>query len=338
MTADELQKAEATIARLRQCYAAIRTNVARTIVGQEEVIKLLTTGLVSGGHMLLEGVPGLAKTLMVKTLAETLGWHFSRVQFTPDLMPADITGTEILQSDQAGVRRDLVFHKGPIFANLVLADEINRTPPKTQAALLEAMQEHAVTVNGKTYPLSPPFVVAATQNPIEQEGTYPLPEAQLDRFMLSIYLDYPKLSEERAIAARPARLTVPAMQAVATAEEFQSFVAAVEQVPVSDTVLDYAVSLTVASRPKGQYADSYVRNYVSWGLSPRCSQHLVTASKAAAVLDGRPAPEIRDVRDMALAVMRHRILVNYNALGEGLTSSDVVKHLLETIREPAAAA
>jgi MoxR-like ATPase len=338
MTADELRKAEATIARLRECYAAIRANMARVIVGQEEVIKLLTTGIVSGGHMLMEGVPGLAKTLMVKTLAETLGWHFSRVQFTPDLMPADITGTEILQSDETGARRDLVFHKGPIFANLILADEINRTPPKTQAALLEAMQEHAVTVNGKTYPLPPPFVVAATQNPIEQEGTYPLPEAQLDRFMLSIYLDYPTVKQERAIAARPARFQVPEMKAVATAEEFQSFVAAVEQVPVSDHVLDYAVALVVSSRPKCEHADAYIRNYVSWGLSPRCSQHLVTAAKAAAVLDGRPSPEVRDVREVAPAVMRHRILVNYNALGEGMTSSDVVKHLIETVREPAAVA
>jgi MoxR-like ATPase len=275
---------------------------------------------------------------MVKTLAETLGWHFSRVQFTPDLMPADITGTEILQSDETGVRRDLVFHKGPIFANLILADEINRTPPKTQAALLEAMQEHAVTVNGKTYPLRPPFVVAATQNPIEQEGTYPLPEAQLDRFMLSLYLDYPSRYQERAIAARPARMQIPEMKAVASADEFQSFVTAVEQVPVSDHVLDYAVSLTTASRPKGQYADTYIRNYVSWGLSPRCTQHLVTAARAAAVLDGRPSPEISDVREMALPVMRHRILLNYNALGEGLSSSDIVKHLLESVREPAVAA
>jgi MoxR-like ATPase len=337
MISPEFQKAEETITRLRGCYRAIRENVATTIVGQEEIIKLLTTGLVCGGHMLMEGVPGLAKTLMVKTLAETLGWHFSRVQFTPDLMPSDITGTEILQADEVGTRRDLVFHKGPIFANLILADEINRTPPKTQAALLEAMQEHAVTINGKTYRLPQPFVVAATQNPIEQEGTYPLPEAELDRFMLSIYLDYPTVPQERSIAALPARIKIPDLKTVTTPEEFQTFIDVIEQVPVSGHVLDYAVALATASRPKGPAADDYIRNYVSWGVSPRCTQHLVMASKAAAILDGRPAPEIRDVREMVVPVFRHRILPNYNALGEGLSSSDIVKHLVESVREPAAA-
>ena len=338
MSSDDLRKAQETVARLRTCYAAIRKNVAKVIVGQNQVIRLLTTGLVCGGHMLMEGVPGLAKTLMIKTLAETLGWRFSRIQFTPDLMPADITGTEILQSDETGARRELVFHKGPIFANLILGDEINRTPPKTQAALLEAMQEHAVTVNGKTYRLAPPFVVAATQNPIEQEGTYPLPEAQLDRFMLSLYLDYPSVAEERLIAARPARMQIPEMEISATCEEFQTFVEAIDQVPVSEHVLNYAVALVIASRPKGPHADDYVRNYVAWGLSPRCTQHLVSAAKATAVLDGRPSPEIRDVRDMALPVMRHRIILNYNALGEGLSSSDIVNHLVQAVREPAAAA
>ena len=331
----ELAYAEERIARLRECYAGIRANVATVVVGQEEVVKLLTTGLLCGGHMLMEGVPGLAKTLMVKTLSETLGWHCSRIQFTPDLMPADITGTEILQSDEAGVRRELIFHKGPIFANLILADEINRTPPKTQAALLEAMQEHAVTVNGKTYPLKPPFVVVATQNPIEQEGTYPLPEAQLDRFMISIYLDYPTKSQELEIAARPCRMQVPDMDAVARPEEFADFIDVLDHAPVSDYVLEYAVSLTTATRPKGPDADEFVRNYVAWGVSPRCTQHLVTASKAAAILEGRPSPEVQDVRDMAPAVLRHRMLPNYNALGEGLTSSDIVKHLLDVVREPA---
>jgi MoxR-like ATPase len=334
-TPEELRNAEERIARLRQVYAAIRENVARVIIGQEDVVKLLTTGMMCGGHMLMEGVPGLAKTLMVKTLSETLGWHFSRIQFTPDLMPADITGTEILQSDETGRRRELVFHKGPVFANLILADEINRTPPKTQAALLEAMQEHAVTVNGKTYPLHAPFVVVATQNPIEQEGTYPLPEAQLDRFMLSIYLDYPTTGQELEIAARSFRMRIPEMDTVAAPDEFEDFISVLEEAPVSEYVLEYAVALTTASRPKGPTADDYVRNYVAWGVSPRCTQHLVMAAKGAAILEGRPSPEVRDVRDMARAVLRHRVLPNYNALGEGLTSSDIVNHLLDAVREPA---
>jgi len=337
MSQDDLKQAEAVITRLRECYASLRANMAKVIVGQEEPLKFLTSGLMCGGHMLVIGVPGLAKTLMVKTLSETLGWKFHRIQFTPDLMPADITGTEILQSDETGARRELVFHRGPIFANLILADEINRTPPKTQAALLEAMQELAVTVNGKTYVLPPPFVVVATQNPIEQEGTYPLPEAQLDRFMLSIHIGYPKRDEELEIAARPPRMTIPPMEGVATAEEFRTFVQVIENAPVSEHVLEYAVSLTTASRPKDPGADEYVRNYVSWGVGPRCTQHLVTAAKALAILDGRPAPEVRDIREMALPVLRHRIIPNYNALGEGLDSTNIVEHLLTTVGEPVGA-
>ena len=337
MSQDDLKQAEAVIARLRECYVALRANMAKVIVGQEEPLRFLTTGLMCGGHMLVIGVPGLAKTLMVKALSETLGWKFHRIQFTPDLMPADITGTEILQSNDSGAGRELVFHKGPIFANLILADEINRTPPKTQAALLEAMQEFAVTVNGKTYCLAPPFVVVATQNPIEQEGTYPLPEAQLDRFMLSIHIGYPNRGEELQIAARPPRMSIPDMQGVATAEEFHSFVEVIERAPVSKHVLEYAVSLTTASRPKDSSADEYVRNYVSWGVGPRCTQHLVTAAKASAILDGRPAPEVRDIREMALPVLRHRIIPNYNALGEGLDSTDIVKHLLASVGEPVGA-
>ncbi len=337
MTEERLKNAEETIVRLRECCAALRENMAKVVVGQETPIKLMLTGLMCGGHMLMIGVPGLAKTLMVKTLSETLGWEFRRIQFTPDLMPADITGTEILQSDESGTRRELVFHKGPIFANLILADEINRTPPKTQAALLEAMQEHAATVNGKSYHIKLPFVVVATQNPIEQEGTYPLPEAQLDRFMLSIYVDYPNRDEEMSIAVRPPRLVVPEMESVASSDEFQSFVTVIEQTPVSKHVLEYAVSLTRASRPKDPGADKYVRNYVNWGVGPRCTQHLVMAARSAAILDGRPSPEVRDVREMAPPVMRHRILPNYNALGEGLDAGDIVEHLLESVGEPVSA-
>src|ERR1051326_6741506 len=221
LTQTELEAAEKRIQRLRQCYDALKTEMAKVVVGQDEVLRLLITGLMSGGHMLVIGVPGLAKTMMVKALADLLGWEFRRIQFTPDLMPADITGTEILQADESGRRRDLTFHRGPVFANLILADEINRTPPKTQAALLEAMQELAVTINGKTYHLEPPFIVVATQNPIEQEGTYPLPEAQLDRFMLSIHVGYPSRTDELAIAARPLRAPASGLKPVATREEFR---------------------------------------------------------------------------------------------------------------------
>ncbi len=332
----DLQATQRTIERLREVYQELKGRMATVIVGQEEVVRLVTTGLLSGGHMLVIGVPGLAKTLMVRALSRLLGWEFRRIQFTPDLMPADITGTEILQRDAAGERRELVFHRGPIFANLILADEINRTPPKTQAALLEAMQEMAVTAGGKTYPLEPPFVVVATQNPIEQEGTYPLPEAQLDRFMLSIHIGYPQHGEELAIAGRPARVQaqLPSLTPVANREEFLRFTEVIEQAPVSPHVLEYAVSLSSASRPKGPGAGDYVRRYVAWGAGPRATQHLVTAARAAAVLDGRPAPEVRDVRGMALPVLRHRIIPNYNALGEGVDSGQIVEHLVQSVKEP----
>src|ERR1041385_7570232 len=242
--------AQESVARLRDVCRTLQTQMASVLIGQNEVVRLLLTGLMSGGHMLIIGVPGLAKTMMVKELADLLGWDFRRIQFTPDLMPADITGTEILQSDESGRRRDLMFHRGPIFANLILADEINRTPPKTQSALLEAMQELAVTVNGKTYRFDPPFTVVATQNPIEQEGTYPLPEAQLDRFMLSIHVDYPNRDEELAIGERPARMQMAKLTPVAQRVEFADFIEIIDQTPVSRHVLEYAVSLTTATRPK----------------------------------------------------------------------------------------
>src|ERR1051325_2211143 len=233
MMTEELKSAEQEVARLRECCQSLREQLGTVLIGQEEVIRLLLTGLMSGGHMLVIGVPGLAKTMMVKALADLLRWEFRRIQFTPDLMPTDITGTEILQSDETGHRRELVFRRGPIFANLILADEINRTPPKTQSALLEAMQELAVTVNGKTYRFDPPFTVVATQNPIEQEGTYPLPEAQLDRFMLSIHVDYPNRAEELAIGARPARMQWTELASVAGREEFRDFIEVIDQAPIS---------------------------------------------------------------------------------------------------------
>jgi MoxR-like ATPase len=337
MNPTELQDAGAEVARLRECCQALQKQMAAVLIGQQEVVRLLLTGLLSGGHMLVIGVPGLAKTMMVKALAQLLGWDFRRIQFTPDLMPADITGTEILQSDESGRRRDLVFHRGPVFANLILADEINRTPPKTQAALLEAMQELAVTVNGKTYHLEPPFIVVATQNPIEQEGTYPLPEAQLDRFMLSIHVDYPARADEVEIAGRSIRAQANGLTPLAKKEDFRRFIQIVDQMPVARPLLEHAVALTTASRPKNAEAADYVRRYVAWGAGPRATQHLVTAAKACALLDGRPSPEISDLHRMAGPVLRHRIIPNYNALGEGIESDAIVQHLLKTVREPAVA-
>ena len=336
MNQTDLKAAEQDVAHLRECCQSLQKQMATVLIGQGEVVRLLLTGLMSGGHMLVIGVPGLAKTMMVKALADLLGWDFRRIQFTPDLMPADITGTEILQADESGRRRDLIFHRGPVFANLILADEINRTPPKTQAALLEAMQELAVTVNGKTYRLAPPFIVVATQNPIEQEGTYPLPEAQLDRFMLSIHVDYPARTDEVNIAARPLRAKWDGFTPLAKKEDFQRFIEVVDQMPVSNHVLQYAVALATASRPKDSTADEFVRRYVAWGAGPRATQHLVTASKAAALLDGRPTPEASDLKRMAVPVLRHRIIPNYNALGEGIEADAIVRHLLDTRPEPAA--
>src|SRR5262245_53683522 len=254
-----------TISRLRATFQQLETQLNSVLIGQREIVRLLLTGVVSGGHMLVIGVPGLAKTMMVKALADLLGWDFRRIQFTPDLMPADITGTEILQSDESGQRRSLMFHRGPVFANLILADEINRTPPKTQAALLEAMQELAVTVNGKTYRMEPPFIVVATQNPIEQEGTYPLPEAQLDRFLLSIHVEYPSRDQEVDIAALPIRSKSSGLTPLAKREEFNQFISIIDQIPVSRHVLEAAVAITAASRPKEKGADEFVKRYVAWG-------------------------------------------------------------------------
>jgi MoxR-like ATPase len=335
MNDDEIRKAEKEVTTLREVCRQLQEQIATVLIGQDEVVRLLLTGLISGGHMLVIGVPGLAKTMMVKTLADLLGWNFRRIQFTPDLMPADITGTEILQADESGRRRDLVFHRGPIFANLVLADEINRTPPKTQAALLEAMQELAVTANGKTYPLDPPFIVVATQNPIEQEGTYPLPEAQLDRFMLSIHVNYPTRAEEIRIAARPPRGQSNGLAPVARKEDFTRFTSIVDQMPVSPQVIEHAVDLVTATRPKDAGASDYVRRYVAWGAGPRATQHLVAAAKASALLDGRPTPEISDLHRMAAPVLRHRIIANYNALGEGIESDAIVHHLVNDLRRGA---
>ena len=330
MNPEDIKVAEQDVARLRECCASIQKQLGTVLIGQDEVVRLLLTGLMSGGHMLVIGVPGLAKTMMVKALSDLLGWDFRRIQFTPDLMPADITGTEILQMEEGGQRRDLVFRKGPIFANLILADEINRTPPKTQAALLEAMQELAVTVSGKTYHMEPPFIVVATQNPIEQEGTYPLPEAQLDRFMLSIHVGYPSRADEVGIAALPIRAKSSGLVPLAKREEFTKFISIIDAMPISRHVLEAAVAITTASRPKEKDASDYVKRYIAWGAGPRATQHLVTASKASALLDGRPTPEVSDLKRMAIPVLRHRIVANYNALGEGIESDAIVQHLVES--------
>ena len=304
------------------------------IVGQDRIIGELLTSLFARGHALIIGVPGLAKTLLVKTLAQTLGWDFKRIQFTPDLMPSDITGTEILQTDSATGQRVMTFVKGPLFANLILADEINRTPPKTQAALLEAMQEYTVTAAGRTYYLATPFFVMATQNPIEHEGTYPLPEAQLDRFMFSIHIGYPAREEELRIVDETTTTDTPAVRTVFSKEEVLQYQALVRRVPVSRHVLEFAIDLARASRPEAEGADAFVNEYVEWGAGPRASQYLVLGAKTLALMEGKPSPSCDDVRSVALPVLQHRILPNYKATGEGVTPAQIIARLLRTVKEP----
>jgi MoxR-like ATPase len=314
-------------------YAELRTEIAKVIVGQDKVVEQLLTVLFARGHALIIGVPGLAKTLLVKTLASALGWDFKRIQFTPDLMPSDITGTEILQTDQTTGERSMRFVKGPLFANLVLADEINRTPPKTQAALLEAMQEYTVTAAGRTFPLEKPFFVVATQNPIEHEGTYPLPEAQLDRFMFSVDVAYPARDEEVRIVEETTTNAVTQANAVFAKEDVLKFQELVRRVPVSKHVVDYAIDLCRASRPIDK-ADSFIRNYVEWGAGPRASQYLILGARALALMRGKPTPSCSEVREVARPVLKHRVIPNYNATGEGITSSRIVERLLEIVKEP----
>jgi len=313
---------------------ALQAELHTVIVGQDLILNLVLTVLFARGHALIIGVPGLAKTLLVKTLAQSLGWHFKRIQFTPDLMPSDITGTEILQTDPATGNRIMTFVRGPLFANLVLADEINRTPPKTQAALLEAMQELTVTAAGTTYHLEPPFLVLATQNPIEHEGTYPLPEAQLDRFMFSINIGYPDRNDELKIVSETTTTELPPVRTIVSKEEVLLFQSLVRRVPVSSHVLEYAVDLARASRPAGDAALPFVREYVEWGAGPRASQYLVLGAKTNALLHGRPSPSCEDVRAAASPVLGHRIIPNYKAAGEGITPSNVIEMLLKNVKEP----
>jgi MoxR-like ATPase len=304
--------------RLAVGRRALVEQIGRRIVGQREVVDNLVAALLAGGHALLVGVPGLAKTLMVQTVAQALELTFNRVQFTPDLMPSDITGTEVMEEDPATRHREFTFLEGPVFANVVLADEINRAPPKTQAALLQAMQEHAVTTAGKTRNLPSPFFVLATQNPIEQEGTYPLPEAQLDRFMFELRVDYPTKDEEEAIVATTTGDTTTTITPVLRGTQLAELQHLVRRLPAPPTVVQYAVRLARSTRPAAAEATADVKKYVSYGAGPRASQYLVLGAKARAAMDGRAIPDIDDVRAVALAVMRHRVLVNFQAEAEGI--------------------
>ena len=320
-----------SVARLGAAYRRISDEVGRVIVGQRHVIEELLIAMFARGHCLLVGVPGLAKTLLVRTLADSLDLSFSRVQFTPDLMPADITGTEVIQEDKTTGTRAFRFLPGPLFAHVVLADEINRTPPKTQAALLEAMQEHQVTVGGRRHTLPEPFFVLATQNPIEQEGTYPLPEAQLDRFMFNVLVDYPTEEEEFQIVRQTTADTVVQTVKSLSQQEIGALQQFVRRVPVADHVIRYAMQFTRLSRNRGPDTPDFVKKYVSWGAGPRASQYLVLGAKARAVLHGRPYASTEDVRAVALPVLRHRLMTNFNAEAEGIRPDNIIQRLIELI-------
>jgi MoxR-like ATPase len=328
-TTDELDLAE--LEALRSAHDQIRAQIASQIVGQDEVVEQLLMAVFARGHCILEGVPGLAKTLMVHSLARSLALEFSRIQFTPDLMPSDITGTEVLYEDRNSGARELRFVPGPIFANLVLADEINRTPPKTQAALLEAMQERQVTAGGRRHPLPDPFFVLATQNPIEQEGTYPLPEAQLDRFLFKVYITYPKPEEERRIYRLTTGVDEPEIRAVLAGDRIAALQRLVRRVPVSDHAIDYAMDLVRATRGPAHGGPAYIGDWVSWGAGPRAGQSLVLAAKARAALAGRPSAAVEDIRAVALPVLRHRIVINYNAQAAGESGDSIVARLLNDV-------
>ncbi len=324
---EDLQAVE----RLNHAYRQIADELSKVIVGQQQVIEELLIALFARGHCLLVGVPGLAKTLIIQTLADTLSLNFNRIQFTPDLMPSDITGTEVIQEDKSSGSRELRFLEGPIFANVILADEINRTPPKTQAALLEAMQEHQVTIGGQRRVLSEPFFVLATQNPIEQEGTYPLPEAQLDRFMFNVLVDYPDEEEELEIVRRTTTDHTAKAEATLTGDEIHSLSETVRRVPIADHVARYALQLTRSTRREKGPVPRFVADYVSWGAGPRATQYLVLGGKARAILHGRYYVDIEDIRAIAPAVLRHRILTNFNAEAEGITPDSVIQQLIETV-------
>jgi MoxR-like ATPase len=322
----------ALVEEIAEAKRQITHELHKVIIGQDRVVEELLIALFSRGHCLLVGVPGLAKTLLISTLAEVLALEFNRIQFTPDLMPSDITGTDILQEDVATGHRKFIFMKGPIFANVLLADEINRTPPKTQAALLQAMQEYKVTAGGHTYPLSLPFFVLATQNPIEQEGTYPLPEAQLDRFMFNLGVDYPSFAEEVQIVTSTTSAYVPELHKVLDAEKILTLQSLVRRVPVSEHVVQYAVTLVQASRPTQPHPFPFIKEWVNWGAGPRASQYLILGAKARSILHGRYAAAVEDVQALATSVLRHRILPNFAAEAEGITSMEIIERLLKEVQ------
>jgi MoxR-like ATPase len=326
----ELKKNDVELVEnLHKSIKQVKSEISKIIVGQEKIIDDLLVSLFSRGHCLLIGVPGLAKTLLIKTLAEVLDLDFSRIQFTPDLMPSDITGTEIIEEDQVTKKREFRFIKGPVFANIILADEINRTPPKTQSALLEAMQEHRVTAAGTTYTLKEPFFVLATQNPIEQEGTYPLPEAQLDRFMFNLWLDYPSHEEEIEIIKSTTSEYKAELNKVLSAEDIINYQDLVRRVPVSDNVIEFTVNIVNSTRPTNSHNKREVKDLVSWGAGPRASQYLILAAKARSIIQGRYTPNIDDVKSSMVPVLRHRIIPNFNAEAEGITSVEIINKLLE---------
>ncbi len=330
MSSDQIAE---LLRQFHRSYRLIMEELGKAIIGQQDVIRQVLACIFTRGHCLLVGVPGLAKTLLVSSLARTMDLSFKRIQFTPDLMPSDITGTNVIEETPSG-HREFRFVEGPIFANLVLADEINRTPPKTQAALLQAMQEREVTVARTTHPLPEPFFVIATQNPIEQEGTYPLPEAQLDRFMFEVRVNYPSLEEEEQILARTTRGEVPELRKVISGRAIITFQKLVYSVVVSEHVIKYVARLVRATRPSDPTAPEFVKELVDWGAGPRAGQYLILGGKALAALDGRFHVSVQDVREIAVPVLRHRISTNFQAQAEGLTSDDIVKRLLEMVPEP----
>jgi len=324
----------ALLAKLCEGRERILHEIRKVIIGQEEIVNDVITSFFAGGHCLITGVPGLAKTLLISSLGRAMDLTFRRVQFTPDLMPADITGTEVLEEDRATGSRKLVFRPGPIFTNILLADEINRTPPKTQAALLEAMQEHQVTVSGSTYALKEPFFVLATQNPIEQEGTYPLPEIQQDRFMFSLFIDYLPKDEEVEVIDATTSMAGAQPEVCMTGDELIEYQGLVRRIPVAEPVINYAVSLAARSRPTEAGAPDFIKDYVSWGASIRASHYLVLGAKARAALAGRPHVSVQDVRSVAYPVLRHRIITNFRAESEGIRSEEIIQRLLEAVSPP----
>ncbi|MEW5842117.1 MAG: MoxR family ATPase [Bacteroidota bacterium] len=327
MTEKATQKDVEAVEKLSLTVKQIKKEIAKVIVGQDQIVNDLLVSLLSRGHCLLVGVPGLAKTLLIKTLAEVLDLKFNRIQFTPDLMPSDITGTEIIDEDTATKKRIFRFIQGPVFANIILADEINRTPPKTQSALLEAMQEHKVTAAGVTRTLEEPFFVLATQNPIEQEGTYPLPEAQLDRFMFNLWLDYPNFKEEIEIIKTTTSDYLPKLGKVLGANELIEFQDLIKRVPVADNVIEFAVKFVDSTRPTNN-ASQFIKEWVNWGAGPRASQYLILAAKTKAVMEGRFTPSIDDVKAFLVPVLRHRIIPNFSAEAEGINSVEIIKKLI----------